>query len=110
MTYAAELLAGQPAQAVGPDHTEQLGAPGADLTVPSLAVANSGVSTRNGLVLISIPGGSNARIRIGDNVVATANDQLYPGGDVYHMAIRIGENVSIFGDASGFVATVSLAR
>lgn len=110
MVFTVDAIRGQVLQAVAPDHTAQLGGSGADLTVPSSNVANSDPAPRNGAVLITIPAGSSGRIRKGVNVVAVATDQEYPGGDLYTLPIREGERVSIFGDAGGFTATVSMAE
>jgi len=108
--FGVDIRRGSPVQAVSPDHDTQLGGNGASLTVPSAAVANSDPAPRLGIVMVTIPAGSSGNIRIGDTVTATADDQLYPGGDVYHFPIRQGERVSIFGDAGGFTASVSMAR
>ncbi|MGI9419913.1 MAG: hypothetical protein ACR2RA_18975 [Geminicoccaceae bacterium] len=110
MTFSKDLVRGAPAQAVAPDDNAQMGGTGASLTVPSSAVANSDAAPKGGIVLVTIPAGSAGNIRIGDTVVATANDQLYPGGDVYSFPIEAGWRVSIFGDAGGFTASVSMAQ
>ena len=105
-----EFGRGDKVQAASPDHTAQLGGTGASLVVPSAAAANSDAAPRDGIVLVTIPAGSEGNIRIGDTVTAVADDQSYPGGDVYHFPIFKDERVSIFGDAGGFTAHVSMAR
>ncbi len=110
MTLSVDFIRGQTVQAVSPDHTTQLGGSGASLTVPSSAVANSDPTPRRGIAMVTIPAGSSGSIRIGEAVIATADDQVYPGGDVYALPILEGERVSIFGDAGGFTASVSMAR
>ena len=108
--FTVDATRGQALQALSPDHTAQLGGTGASLTVPSAAVANSDPAPRDGVAMVTIPAGSAGNVRLGVAAVATANDQLYPGGDVYHFPIRQGERVSLFGDAGGFTASVSMAR
>ena len=108
--FTVDFRRGQVVQAASPDHTAQLGGSGAALTVPSSAAANSDPAPREGIVMVTIPAGSTGFIRIGDTVTATGTDQEYPGGDVYHFPIPQGHRVSIFGDAGGFTASVSMAQ
>lgn len=108
--FTIDAVRGNVIQALSPDHTAQLGDSGGNLTVPSAAVANSDPAPRTGIAMVTIPAGSAGNIRIGASAVAVTSDQLYPGGDVYHFPIREGERVSIFGDAGGFTASVSMAR
>jgi hypothetical protein len=107
--FSKDFTRGQAVQAVSPNHARQMGGTGAVLTVGSGAVANSDPAPIDGIVIVTIPAGSTGAIRIGETVVATANDQQYPGGQVYHFPIQAGWRVSIFGDASGFDATISMA-
>ena len=110
MVLSVELTRGDAVQAVTPDHATQLGSSGANITVPISTAANSSDAPRGGIAIVTIPSGSTGRVRVGDTVTALATDQEYPGGQPYLFPILEGERVSIFGDASGFTATASMAR
>jgi len=107
--YAVDARRGAPIQAVAPDHRGQLGSSGATLTVPSLAVANSLPAPRRGGILLFIPEGATASVRIGETVVAEADDQKYPGPETYFFPVEQGWRVSLFGDAAGFPVSISMA-
>lgn len=95
--------------AVRPDHTTQLGTAGATLSVVDAAVVNSDPAPTEGMVIVSLPAGSAAAVRIGASAVAVANDQRYFGPNAWHFPIFTGERVSLFGVGSSFDASVSMA-
>lgn len=103
-------IGGDSAQALAPDHDAQLGTSGAELTVVNADTVESAAAPKRGIVVISIPAGLTVRIRIGNAVTASENDQAYFGGSIWHFPILGGERVSLYGDGSGGTVTVSMAR
>ena len=96
-------------QAVRPDHTNQLGSSGATLVVPNAGTAESDPAPFDGMLILGLPVGAQGRVRIGDTVTATANDDLRVGPNSWHFPIFRGERISVFGDGVGFTCSVSMA-
>lgn len=106
----ARLSHGEPYQAATPDHSAQLGSSGANVTVPNGSAVNSSAAARDGLLIMSIPSGVTARVRVGVSATAVATDSAYYGPGVFHLPIFKDERVSLYGDGTTGTATVALAR
>lgn len=96
-------------QSVRPDDGAQMGGSGASLTVTNGAAANSGVAPTDGMVILGLPVGAQARIRIGASAVADADDDMRSGPNSWHFPIFAGERLSVLGDGVGFTCSVCMA-
>jgi len=95
---------------IAPDHENKLGSSGADVSIPSGSAVNSDPAPHDGTVLVFIPSGVLARVRIGASAVAVATDAAYPGPDVWTFPIKEGQRVSLYGDGSSGTGTVCMGR
>ena len=111
MAFNAELTRSTAAQAVVPSSeiVDLLGTTGANLVLLTGAVQNATAAPRDGLVIVGMPSGSSARIRIGAGAVAVLTDPLYPGPMVWHFPVREGEEVSIYPETDATI-TVCMAK
>lgn len=94
-------------QAVVPDFNAQLGTSGATVAVPNGSTVESDPAPTDGMVVVAIPVGGQARFRVGPSATANGNDDMLMVGR-HHFPIFRGWRVSMFGDGVAFNATVSM--
>lgn len=103
---------GDDLQCVAPDHDNQLGTlngSGTSLTVPDGSTIESDPAPKDGIAIVTIPA-IVVRVRVGNNAIATANDQAYIGAYTWPMPISAGDRVSFYGDGGTGVVSIGLSK